>query len=118
MSHSSENCFGKRSNQNSINKGLGGYIGNRADAINHYKKSEKKRNKELIALKKQNKSIFIIANNSVSYRELKNTKNIKSKASKNRCYYICDSSSSEFYYYSYLSSDNDIEEIIQPTECK
>ena len=47
MSHISENCFGKRSDQKSINKGLGVYLGNRADTINHYKKSGQNFRKEL-----------------------------------------------------------------------
>ena len=39
MSHSSENCFGKCSDQKSIKEVLGGALGNSYDAVNQYKKS-------------------------------------------------------------------------------
>ena len=46
----SENCFGKRSDQQSVKDGLGGDLYNMDDAVNNYKKSEQKWNRELIAL--------------------------------------------------------------------
>ena len=52
MSHITENFFGKRSNQQSIKEGLRGSLGNIADAVNRYKKSEHKQKKELKSLKK------------------------------------------------------------------
>ena len=61
ISHSSENCFGKRYNQQSIKYGLGGSLGNRADAVNQYKNPEHKWKKELKSLKKKNKMLYNIA---------------------------------------------------------
>ena len=45
MSHSAEECFGKRANQKTINDGLGGPMGSRSEAVKQYKKSENKWNK-------------------------------------------------------------------------
>ena len=47
------------------------------------------------SLKKQNKMLFSIANNSVLRLELKKIKNIREKASKNCCNSSSDSSSDE-----------------------
>ena len=47
MSHSSENCFGKSSDQKYIKEGLEGALGNRDDAFKRYNKSEKQWNKQL-----------------------------------------------------------------------
>ena len=82
MLHSSENCFGDSSNQQSIKDGLGGALGNRADSVNQYKNSEHKRKKDLKDLKKKNEILYSIDKKSVSCSELKNIKNIKDKASK------------------------------------
>ena len=82
MLHSFENCYGKSSDQHSIQEGLGGAIVNRDDAVKHYKKSEQKLRKELKALTNQNKIIFRIAKKSGSCRELNKIKNIRAKASK------------------------------------
>ena len=51
MSHSSEDCFGKRSYQNSIKDGLGGPVGSRDDAVKQYNKPKNKWNKEPKALR-------------------------------------------------------------------
>ena len=50
-SHSSEKCFGVRSNKQPVKEGPGGALDNRADVVNHYKKYEHKRKKYLKALK-------------------------------------------------------------------
>ena len=93
MSHISENCFGKRSDQQSIQDGLGGDLGNRANAVKQYKKYEHKCKKYLKAIKNQNEMLYIIAKKSGSRRELINISNIKAKASKKRSNYSSDSSS-------------------------
>ena len=59
--HSSGDCFGKRSDQNSIKDGLEGSLGSRDDATKQYKNSEHKWKKELKALKNQNKMLYSIA---------------------------------------------------------
>ena len=41
-SHSSENCFGKRSDHEYIKEGMGGRIGNRATAAKQYQKYKNK----------------------------------------------------------------------------
>ena len=82
MSHSSENCFGKRPDQQSINDRLGGALDNRADAVNQFKNYEHKYKKELKALKKHIKNLYRISKKSGLRRELKKIKNIKNKASK------------------------------------
>ena len=102
-----ENCFGKRSDKQFVKKGLGGYLGNRADAIKHYKKSEHKWRKELKALKKQNEMLYRISNNSGSRHKLKRIKNIKAKACRKRSYYRSNSSSSDSDFDSSLYSDSD-----------
>ena len=42
MSHSAEDCFGKRSNHNSIRDGLVIHMESRAEAVKQWKKSENK----------------------------------------------------------------------------
>ena len=42
MLHSTDNCFGKHTNQKRIKDGLGGPIGSRVESVKQYKKSEKK----------------------------------------------------------------------------
>ena len=37
-SHSSDNFFGNKSDQESVKDGLGGPLGNREDAVKHYQK--------------------------------------------------------------------------------
>ena len=105
MSHSAEDCFGKHSDQKSVKDGLGGPMGSRAEAVKQWKKSESKWRKELKDLKKQNKTLFSIANKSGSRRELKKIKKIRAKASKKRCNSSSDSSSDESNSDSLLSSD-------------
>ena len=101
--HSSENCFGKLSDQHSIKECLVGYLGNRADSVNNYKKSEHKWNKDLKVLKNQNKMLYRISKKSGSRRELKKIKNIKSKAYKKCSYSISKSSiSGSDYNYSII----------------
>ena len=100
-----ENCFGKRSDKQFVKKGLGGYLGNRADAIKHYKKSEHKWRK-LKDLKKQNKMIIRFANKYVSQREWNKIKRIRAKNSKKRRYSIRDSSIIDSDYDSSLYIDS------------
>ena len=107
MAHISENCYGNRSDQHSIKEGLVGDLDNRYDVVNKYKKSEHKWKKYLKSLKKQNKMLYIIANNSISLRELKKIKNIQAKASKKCSYPSSDSYSSGLYSDSSLSRDSD-----------
>ena len=83
MSHSSENCLGKFFNQHYIKDGLVGPLGNRGDAHKQHRNSGHKQKKELKALRKKDKMIYRITNNSGLRRELKNTKNIKAKISNN-----------------------------------
>ena len=70
----------------------------------------------LKALKKQNNMLFSIAKQSGLNREIKNTKKIKSKASKKHSYSISDISSSD--YDASLSSDIDSDRRIHPNERK
>ena len=63
---------------------MGGYLGDRADTVKHYKKSEQKWKKELKSLKNQNKMLFRIAEKSGSHHEMKNIKKIRTKASNNK----------------------------------
>ena len=46
-SHSSENCFGKRSDQKYVKDGLGGPLGNIANVAKHDQKTEKKWKRDL-----------------------------------------------------------------------
>ena len=94
MLHSAEDCFVKRTNQNTIKDGLGGPMGSRDEAVKQYKKSESKNKKEIKTLKKQNKMLFSIAKKSGSRRELKNIKKIRMSPKKHRND-ISDSSSDE-----------------------
>lgn len=110
MSHSSENCFGKRFNQNSIKETLGQALGNRDDSVKNYKKSEHKWKRELKSLNNQNKMLYSIAKKSGSSRELKNIKKIKAKASKKCSYSISGSSISDSDSDYSLSSDSNREE--------
>ena len=84
ISHSAEDCFGKRSNQKAIRDGLGGRIGSRAEALKQYNHSDSTWKKELKALKNQNKMLYKIAKKSVLCREINNIKKIRAKASKKR----------------------------------
>ena len=95
MSHSAEGCFGKRTNQNTIKDGLGGPMGSSSEDVKQYKNSDSKCKKDLNALKNHNKILFSITKNFGSRRELKNTKKIRAKASKQRCNSSIDSSSDE-----------------------
>ena len=97
---------------------MGGSLGNKADAVKHYKKSEHKWMKYLKDLNKQNKILYSIAKKSVSLCELKKIKNIEAKNFK-KCRY----SSSNFSrigsdFDSSLSSDSDLYEERKSTECK
>ena len=85
-SYSSKNCFGKISDQELVKDGLVGSLGNRADAVKYYHKTEKKWKQELKSLKNQKKIIFIMANKSVSRREIKKIKKIKTNSYRKRSY--------------------------------
>ena len=84
ISHSSEKCFFKCSDEQYIKNGLIGSLGIRDDDVKHYKKSKHKWKKELKALKKHNKMLYIIAKKSDSCLKLKNIKKIIPKAFKKR----------------------------------
>ena len=71
MSHSSEDFFGKRSDNISINYELGRYQWSRSNAVKQCKKSENKWKKELKDLNKKNKLIYSIAKKSGLRCELK-----------------------------------------------
>ena len=100
MSHSDEDCFEKRHNQNTIKYGLGGPMESRSEAAKQYKKYKSKRKKDLKATNKQNKMLYSIANKSGSRYEIKNINKIRSKASNERRNASSDSSSdySDFNY--------------------
>ena len=102
----------KRSNQNSIKYGIGGPMGSRAKAVKQYKRSDNKWKNEFKSLKKQNKILYIIAKKSSLWRELKNIKKLKYKASRKR--YNSSSDSSRDYYNSSLSMYIDWDEDRQP----
>ena len=104
VSHSSEKCFSKRSDQQSTKEVMVVALGNRADAVNHYKKSEHKRKKDIEALKKHNKIIFRIVKSSVSRCELNMINKIRAKAYNNCSYSSSDSSSNDSDYIYYLFS--------------
>ena len=78
-------------------------LGNRADAVKHYQKTENKWKRELKNIRKQNTTLFSMAKLLGSLLELKKINNTHSKVSKKNIYYISDSSSSDPD--SYLSSD-------------
>ena len=59
MLHSAKDCTGMRTNWNIMDV-IGGSMGSRADNVKQYKRSENKRKKELKALKKQKKKLYII----------------------------------------------------------
>ena len=80
-SHSAKECTGVRTSLY-IKYGLGGPMGSRTDAMKQYKKSENKWNKELKALKKQNKIICSIAKKSGSHHDIKLINETWSKDSK------------------------------------
>ena len=104
MPHSSKNCCGKISDQQSVKDGLGGDLGNRTDVIKNCKKYEHKWKRELKSLKKQNKMLFSIANRSGLCREIKN---IKSRYSTKRSYSSSNSSRSDSNSNYSLSSDSE-----------
>ena len=108
MFHKSDKCFGKLSYQQSVKEVMGGYIGNRAESIKNYNKYEHKWKKELKALKKQNKMLYIISKKYSSRRKLKNINNIKAEASRNHRYSVSNSSSIDLCYDSSLSSEIDL----------
>ena len=95
MSHSAENCFGKRSEHKSIRDGPGGPMGSRDEAVKRYKRSKSKRKKELKALEKRNKIRYSIAKKLGSRREIENIETIKAKASEKRRDDIRNSSGDE-----------------------
>ena len=107
MSNSAEYWFGNRYDQNSIKDGLRGPLGGRAEAVKPCKKYENERKKELKALKKQNKMLYIIAKNFGLRYKLKKIKKIKNKDSKKHCDSSSDYSSDQFYSDSSISRNID-----------
>ena len=89
-SHSFENYFGKRSDHKSVTDGLGVPLGNRANSVNHYQKTEDNWKKDMKALKKQNKMLLIMAKKYGLRREIKKVKKIKAKSSYNCLWYNFD----------------------------
>ena len=86
----------------SINDGMGGPVRSRTDAVKQYNKSEKKWKKDLKYLKKKNKMLYSIAKKSGSRCEIKNTKKIRSTASKKSS----NSSSDDSDYDSFLANNS------------
>ena len=74
-----------------------------SESVKQYKKSKNQWREQLKALKKQNKMLYILANNSGSRREIEK---IKAKASKKRRNDSSDSSSNKSYYDSLLSRNS------------
>ena len=101
--YSSENCFGCRSDHESIKEGLVGILINRNKAVKQYQKSENKWKREMKPLKKQNKMLFSKTRCSGSRREPKKINKIRAKESKKHKSSSSSSSSSD--YDSSLSSD-------------
>ena len=79
---SGEQCFGFKHQEDSINKYIGVSLGKQYHSVKQLCKSEKKLNKYLEYLMKQNKVLFSMANKKVSRKELCKIKKIRSKASK------------------------------------
>ena len=107
MLHSSEDYFGKLSNQKTIKDGLVGPLGSRTDAAKQYKNSEHKWRKYLKSLKKQNKMLYSISKKSGSRREMKNIKKIRVKASKKRGDSSSNYCSNKYYSNSSLPNNSD-----------
>ena len=103
--HTSINCFGNSSNQGSFNEGLVEKLGNRADDINQYQKSENNYRREMKALNKQNKIHFSMSKHSGSCCNFKNIKKICAKVSKKHGYSSSNITNSE--YNSSLYSDSE-----------
>ena len=82
---------------------MGGTLGNRTDAVKHYKKSEQKWKMELKDLNKQNNMLFSMSKKPGLYCDIKN---IRAEASKRRSYYISDRSIRDLDSDLYLSSDS------------
>ena len=72
------------SDQVSVKEILEGALGNRADAVNHNQKTEKKWEKYLKSLNKQNKMVFIMAKRFGSCRGLNKIKKIQARESRRR----------------------------------
>ena len=105
--HSAEDCFIKRTNQNTINYGLVVHMGSKSEALKQYNNYESKWNKHLKALKKQNKMLSRIVKKSSLRYKLKKIKNIRTKASKKCCNFSNNSSDDNLDYDFSLSSDSD-----------
>ena len=114
MSHSSEDCFVKRSDHKSTEERMGGPLGSRSDAVEYYKKSKNKWKKYMKDLRKQNKILYSIANKSVSRHELKNINKIRAKSSKKHYDYSSDCYRKKSYSDSYLFRYRDLDEERQP----
>ena len=109
MQHSSEDCFVKRSDQNSTEDIMGGTLGSRSNAVKQYEKYENKWKNFLKTHRKQNKILYSIAKKSVQHRELKNINNIRAKSSKKHYYSSSDCSINESYSDSSLSRYRDLD---------
>ena len=100
MSHSAEDCTGVHIKR-PIKDGVGGPIRGRTNGVQQYRKSENKFKKELKALRKQNKMLHSISNESGSRRDIRKIKKIRAKASKRTSVYSSDDLDSD----SSLASD-------------
>ena len=63
---------------------MGGFLCNRADDVNNYRKTENKWKRELKSLKKQKNMLYSMAPMLGSRRDIKNIKKINKKALKKR----------------------------------
>ena len=103
MLHSAETCFGKRSYEESLNKGMGGIMGNSDADFKQFSKAKKSYKRNLKDLKKQNMIIYSMYKRTRYRRWLNNTKNILSKVFKK--YESYSISSYRSYSNSFLSSN-------------
>ena len=104
--HTSENFFGKRSDQASIKSGLGVALINRDDAVNNHPKTENYK-RDMKTLQKQNMKLYSMDKKSGSRLELKKIQIIEKRYSKKRRYYCRNSSISDSNSDCSLSSDRD-----------
>ena len=76
MENIADICFGNIPDQESLNMGPGGNMGNRDAAVKQFNKSKNKWKRDMKSLKNQNKMLYIIAKHTVSCKELNKINNI------------------------------------------
>ena len=103
--HISENCFERRSDKESITKGMGGILENRDHDVKQFHKYGNRRKRDLKDLKKKNKILYIMFKRSITRHVLKKIKKIRTKASKNNDSSISGISGSESDSFLYSESE-------------